>query len=319
MDLLPHEKPIKEYEETISRFKRQNAKSGLLSEGELKKLEERLEALKQKVYGELTSWQRVGISRHPKRPRTTDYFKYLCEEFFELCGDRNFAEDRAIVGGMGRIGGVSFMLIGTEKGHDTDSRVRHNFGMPSPEGYRKALRLMKLAEKFRLPVVTLIDTPGAYCGLGAEERGQGWALAMNLREMASLATPIIVLITGEGCSGGALAVGVGDIIGMLEHSYYSVITPEGCASILWKDADRKEEAAEALKLNSEDLLKLELIDEILPEPLGGAHYNPPAVFAAVKEFLLRHVQHLKTLSTDQLLEKRYQKFRRMGKFLSSTP
>jgi acetyl-CoA carboxylase carboxyl transferase subunit alpha len=262
----------------------------------------------------LKAWERVAICRHPSRPRTIDYIQNCTEEFIELFGDRTFQDDHAIIAGFARIDGRKFMLIGQEKGKDTESRIYRNFGMAHPEGYRKALRCMHLAAKFHLPVAVLIDTPGAYPGLTAEERGQGWAIATNLWEMARLPTPIIALLIGEGCSGGALGVGVGDVIGMLEHSYYSVISPEGCASILWKDAKKNEIAAEALKMHAEYLLELGVIDEILKEPAGGAHTDPHVVFATVKSFLCQEADRLRTIAPHILLENRYQKFRKIGKF-----
>lgn len=238
--MLEHEKQIEEYRKTLKEVKNQNENNQLWSEEEIEDLEAKLSKLKEKVYSQLTTWQRVEISRHPKRPRSVDYIKAICEDFTELHGDRNYRDDTAIICGLCKIGGEKFMLIGQEKGCDTESRLERNFGMPHPEGYRKALRCMHLAAKFNLPVITLIDTPGAFAGLAAEERGQGWAIAKNLMEMAQLPTSIIVILIGEGCSGGALGVGIGDRVAMLEHAYYSVISPEGCASILWKDSQMKE-------------------------------------------------------------------------------
>ncbi len=267
LEILPHEKQIHEYINTIEHLKKQNQENPLFT-SDIRKLEQKLEMLKEQVYKELTPWQRVQICRHPSRPRTVDYIKSLCESFQELHGDRTYSDDTAIIGGLAIINGMRCMIIGQEKGNDTESRIFRNFGMPNPEGYRKALRLMELAEKFNLPVVTLLDTPGAYPGLEAEERGQGRAIAYNLLKMSRLSVPVIVLIIGEGCSGGALGMGIGDVVAMLEHSYYSVISPESCASILWKDPKRNIEAASALKLNSEDLLALGIIDIIIQEPLG---------------------------------------------------
>lgn len=316
MDILPHEKQIYEYIKTIEHLKKQNQSNPLFT-SEINKLEQKLEALKQKVYSELTPWQRVMICRHTSRPHSIDYIKNLCSSYHELCGDRLFADDQAIVGGLAKIGDMKCVIIGQEKGHDTESRIRHNFGMMNPEGFRKAMRLMKLAEKFRLPVISMLDTAGANPCLEAEERGQGWAIAQNLRDMASLKTPIIVLVIGEGCSGGALGMGVGDVVAMLEHSYYSVISPEGCASILWKDSSKKSEAAEALKLNAENMLELNVIDAIIKEPLGGAHHNPKVVYDSVKKFLLEQWEVLRLIPNPILLEQRYNKFRRMGQILSS--
>jgi len=313
MEVLPHEKKIYEYIKAIDHLKKQNQEGDLFN-NEIQKLEDKLVVLKKEVYSHLTPWERVMICRHPQRPHTIDYIEHICDEFEELHGDRNFRDDRSIVGGLARINGMKCVLIGQEKGNDTESRVHRNFGMLSPEGFRKALRLMKMAEKFHLPIVSLLDTPGAYPGLEAEERGQGWAIAHNLREMSRLTTPIIVIVIGEGCSGGALGMGVGDVVGMLEHSYYSVISPEGCASILWKDASRNVDAASALKLNAENLLEFEIVDEVIKEPLGGAHHDPELVYENVKKFITEQWQTLQKISADVLLENRYQKFRRMGRF-----
>lgn len=311
---MPHEKQIYEYLKTIELLKKQNQNNPLFSK-EIKTLEGKLEKLKEKVYSELTPWQRVAISRHPARPHSLDFIKGMSSDFVELFGDREFGDDPAIVGGFATIGPMRCMIIGQEKGFDTESRVQRNFGMPNPEGFRKALRLMRLAEKFSLPVITLLDTPGANPRLEAEERGQGSAIAYNLRDMANLKTPIMVVVIGEGCSGGALGMGVGDVVAMLEHAYYTVISPEGCASILWKDADKKAEAAESLKLNSEYLLKMGIVDAIINEPLGGAHHNREEAIKNVKEYLLEQWGILKMLREELLLEQRYQKFRKMGVFL----
>lgn len=313
MDLLPHEKQIHEYIKTIEHLKKQNGENPLFSE-EIRKLELKLVKLKQETYRGLTAWQRVMICRHPSRPHALDYIKNMCEGFNELAGDRTFRDDPAMVGGLAKIGGAKCMVIGQEKGFDTESRVRRNFGMLNPEGFRKALRLMRLADKFHLPVISLIDTPGAFPGLEAEERGQGWAIAHNLREMSRIKTPIIVVVIGEGCSGGALGMAVGDVVGMLEHSYYSVISPEGCASILWKDSSKNVEAASALKLNAEHLLDLKIIDSIIPEPLGGAHHDPQTTYLNVKKFILEQWNILRRIPAELLLEQRYLKFRQMGQF-----
>ena len=314
MTILPHEKQILEYEETIAKVKEQNKHNALWSTTELKKLEDKLTQLKKKVYSNLSAWERVAICRHPKRPHAIDFIKNICDEFVEICGDRLFRDDPAVITGFATIGGVKYMLIAQEKGCDTESRLKRNFGMLHPEGYRKAMRCMRLAAKFKLPVLSLIDTPGAYPGLTAEERGQGWAIANNLLEMSRLPTPIIILLIGEGCSGGALGVGIGDVIGMLRHSYYSVISPEGCASILWKDASKNSVAAEALKMHAETLLELEVIDEIIEEPLGGAHHDPATVYQNVKKYIADQWRVLKKIPIPLLLEQRYQKFRKMGKF-----
>lgn len=316
MDPLPHEKEIFEYEKMIAqlRVESKEKKNHFLDNKEVLRLEKKLLALKRKVYANLTPWQRVLICRHSSRPKALDYIEHICEDFQELCGDRLYADDQALVGGIAHIAGQKFMLIAQEKGKDTESRLKHNFGCVNPEGFRKALRLMKLAEKFSIPVLSLLDTQGAFCGLTAEERGQGWAIANNLKEMASIETPVIVVVIGEGASGGALGIGVGDAIGMLEHAYYSVISPEGCASILWKDVSKKEEAAAALKLNAEDLLEFRIIDAIIEEPLGGAHHDPKLMYDTLKDYVLSRYDALKKLSKDELLELRYQKFRNMGEF-----
>jgi acetyl-CoA carboxylase carboxyl transferase subunit alpha len=313
--MLAHEKQILEYEKMIAKLKEQDQDKGLFSEEELHKLETKLNVLKAKVYKELSPWERVAICRHPSRPRSIDYIRNMCEDFTEVFGDRLFRDDPSIIAGFAKIGGVKFMVIGQEKGCDTESRLHRNFGMPHPEGYRKAMRCMRLAEKFNLPVLCLLDTPGAYPGLAAEERGQGWAIAHNLLEMARLKTPILILLIGEGCSGGALGMGVGDVIGMLEHSYYSVISPEGCASILWKDTGKNEVAAKALRMHVEDLLEFGIVDDKIDEPLGGAHHDTAFVYRAVKEYVVQKWNFLKEIPLDELLERRYQKFRRMGKFI----
>lgn len=310
---LPHEKQIYEYIKTIEHLKKQNQGNPLFL-NEIKNLEQKLEVLKTEVYGGLTPWQRVTISRHPARPHTIDYIRGMCSQFVELFGDRVYGDDPSVMGGLAVIDGARYVIIGQEKGFDTESRVFRNFGMLNPEGFRKALRLMRLAEKFNLPVISLLDTPGANVLLEAEERGQGYAIALNLREMARLKTPIIVVILGEGFSGGALGMGVGDVIGMLEHACYTVISPEGCASILWKDSDKKEEAARALKLNAEDLLEFGIVDVKISEPLGGAHQKPEVAIENVKKFILEQTNILKNLPKELLLEQRYLKFRKMGEF-----
>lgn len=313
--MLSHEKQILEYEKTIALVKAQNKENSLWSDEELKKLEKKLQQLKKRVYSNLTPWDRIKICRHPMRPRSIDYIKNLCDDFVELFGDRLFRDDPSIIAGLATIAGVKFMVVAQEKGCDTESRLKRNFGMPHPEGYRKAMRCMRLAAKFKLPVLSLLDTPGAYPGLAAEERGQGWAIAQNLWEMARLPTPIIIVLVGEGCSGGALGMGVGDAVAMLEHSYYSVISPEGCASILWKDAGKNETAASSLKLHPEELLQQEVIDAVIEEPLGGAQHDPAVVFGRVKEYVLAQWNHLKKISPETLLQQRYLKFRKIGKFL----
>jgi len=313
MEHLPHEKQILEYINTIMHLKKQNQDNPIFH-SEIGKLEQKLEQLKRRVYAELTPWQRVLICRHPSRPHTLDYIKNICDSFQELHGDRCFGDDCALVGGLAKIGSLKCIIMGQEKGCDTESRVRHNFGMLNPEGFRKALRLMQLAEKFRLPVISLLDTPGANPRLEAEERGQGGAIARNLLEMSRITTPIIVIVIGEGCSGGALGVGVGDVVAMLEHSYYSVISPEACASILWKDSSKKELAASVLKLNAENLAKFRVIDSIIEEPLGGAHHHPQMVYDSVKKFILDQAESLQNIPGHLLLEQRYLKFRQMGAY-----
>jgi acetyl-CoA carboxylase carboxyl transferase subunit alpha len=313
--MLAHEKQIAEYEKTILQFKEQNRETALWSEEEIGRLEKKLDLLRKKVYTQLTPWERVEICRHPARPRATDYIKHLCEEFTEICGDRLFRDDPSIIAGFAKIDGVKFLVVAQEKGCDTESRIQRNFGMPHPEGYRKAMRCMRLAAKFHLPVLSLLDTPGAYPGLAAEERGQGWAIAQNLFEMARLPTPIIVILIGEGSSGGALGMGVGDVVAMLEHSYYSVISPEGCASILWKDAKKKEVAAKTLKMNVEDLLQLDVVDAMIEEPLGGAHRDPQTVYHNTRRYIAEQWALLKEVPPQVLIEQRYQKFRKMGKFV----
>lgn len=316
MTVLAHEKQILEVQQTLSKLKEQNKSNPLFSPEELLKMEKKLQMLKEKVYSELKAWDRVAICRHPQRPHAIDYIQEM-DQFVELFGDRTFQDDHSIIAGLAMIDGEKFIVIGQEKGKDTESRIYRNFGMPHPEGYRKAMRCMNLAAKFNLPVITLLDTPGAYPGLTAEERGQGWAIANNLWEMARLPTPIIVILIGEGCSGGALGIGVGDVIGMMEHSYYSVISPEGCASILWKDASKNAIAASALKMHVEDLLELGIVDQMIGEPLGGAHLDPKQAFTNVKAFIKEQWNALKSVPIDILLENRYQKFRKMGKFVDN--
>lgn len=309
---LPHEKQIREYEETLRHFREEKDGPKLLTSTEVQKLEKKLEKLKKKVYSELTPVERLDIARHPKRPRAKAYIEALCEDFIELYGDRQFRDDAAIIGGLGKICGQKFVVIGQEKGDDTESRLHRNFGMPHPEGFRKALRLMELAAKFHLPVLTLIDTPGAFPGLAAEERGQAWAIANNLLKMARLPTQIVCVVIGEAGSGGALAIAVGDRVGMLEHSYYSVISPEGCASILWKDASKKSLATSALKLNAENMLDFEVIDAAIKEPLGGAHHDPQIAIQNVQKFILKSWKELKDIPIETLVEQRYERYRKLG-------
>ncbi len=306
------EQQIQEILQAIERLKK--SQDSPVMQAEAAKLEQRLEQLKKVAYSTLTPWERVQISRHPKRPHSKDYIQNISSNFRELCGDRNFRDDRALVGGLATIDSMRCLIIGQEKGNDTASRVEHNFGMMHPEGYRKALRLMQMAEKFNLPIVSFLDSAGAYPCLEAEERGQGWAIAANLREMAKFRVPIIIVIIGEGYSGGAIGMGVGDVIGMLEHACYSVITPEGCASILWKDSSKKDAAAKALKLNSEHMLQHEMIDHIIREPMGGAHNDPQMAYSSVKAYILSQWNELKAISPSALIQQRYNKFRKMGAF-----
>ena len=282
-------------------------------------LEAQLEQLKLTVYGRLSPWQRVQLARHPQRPYTLDYVARLTSEFVPLHGDRLFSDDRALVGGLGSIDGRACVLLGHQKGRDTKDNLMRNFGSAHPEGYRKALRLMRLGEKFHLPVLIFIDTPGAYPGIGAEERGQAHAIAYNMREMARLRTPIYVCVIGEGGSGGALGIGVGDVTAMLENAYYSVISPEGCAAILWRDRAKTPEAAAALKLTADDLKQLGMIDDIIAEPLGGAHWDPEAVAQRLKASITQFFTLADGMTTEALLERRYERFRRLGVYASAPP
>ncbi|MGH9366151.1 MAG: acetyl-CoA carboxylase carboxyltransferase subunit alpha [Thermoanaerobaculia bacterium] len=284
---------------------------------EIEKLREKTDRVAREIYGSLTPWQKTLVARHPARPYTLDYIQALTTDFTELHGDRKFAEDPAIVAGFAAFRGMPVAVVGHQKGRDTKEKVRRNFGMPRPEGFRKALRVMQLAEKFRRPILSFVDTAGAYPGIDAEERGQAEAIATNLREMAGFYVPIIVTVTGEGGSGGALALAIGDRVLMLEHSIYSVISPEGCAAILWKDAARKKEAAEALKLTAADLAELGVIDEVVPEPPGGAHADPAGAAAAVGEAVERHLRQVLDLTPEERRERRYRKFRALGRFESA--
>ncbi|MBL6606998.1 MAG: acetyl-CoA carboxylase carboxyltransferase subunit alpha [Bacteroidetes bacterium] len=315
MEYLDFELPIKELQEQYNKACQIGADSDVDVSNTCKQIEKKLTATKKEIYKNLTPWQRVQLSRHPDRPYTMDYIRAICgESFLELHGDRGFKDDKAMIGGLGKIGEQSFMIIGQQKGYNTKTRQYRNFGMANPEGYRKALRLMKSAEKFNLPVVALIDTPGAYPGLEAEERGQGEAIARNILEMTRLQVPIIVVIIGEGASGGALGIGVGDRVLMLENTWYSVISPESCSSILWRSWEFKEQAAEALKLTATDMKKLALIDEIVKEPLGGAHMDRQTTFDTVAATILNHYEVLKNLSPKDLVAERMNKYAAMGEF-----
>lgn len=315
MEYLDFELPIKELQEQYEKACSIGEMSDVDVSNTCKQIEKKLEEKKKEIYENLTPWQRVQVSRHPNRPYTLDYVKALCgDTFLELHGDRNVGDDKAMIGGLGKIGDQSYMFIGQQKGHNTKTRQYRNFGMANPEGYRKALRLMKSAEKFGIPVVAFIDTPGAFPGLEAEERGQGEAIARNILEMTKLKVPIIVVIIGEGASGGALGIGVGDRVLMLENTWYSVISPESCSSILWRSWEYKEQAADALKLTATDMKKLKLIDEIVKEPLGGAHSNRDETFQIVGEAISRNYDKLKKLSTENLVKNRMEKYLDMGAY-----
>jgi acetyl-CoA carboxylase carboxyl transferase subunit alpha len=311
--ILDFEKPIVELEAKLEEMKRLSDKMDI--ENEINKIEDKVKQLKEGIYKDLTRWQRVQLARHPDRPYTLDYIYLITNNFVELHGDRSYKDDKAIVGGFASIDDYKVMVIGHQKGRDTKSNVYRNFGMANPEGYRKALRLMKLAEKFGKPVITMIDTPGAYPGLEAEERGQAEAIARNLFEMSRLKVPIIVVIIGEGASGGALGIGVGDRILMLENCWYSVISPESCSSILWRSWDYKEQAAEALRLTAPDLLEQKLIDRIIPEPMGGAHKDHTEAAKILKEVLKEELEQLIKLKPDKLIDSRLEKFGKMGAYI----
>jgi acetyl-CoA carboxylase carboxyl transferase subunit alpha len=311
-DELEFEKPILELETRIAELRASENEAA--TRDEATKLEERLRRLQQRVYGSLSAWQRAQIARHPKRPHTLDFYKLLLDDFVELHGDRVFGDDLAIVGGLAFFEGEPLVVLGHQKGRDTRENIARNFGMPNPEGYRKALRLMQLADKFSKPIVTFIDTPGAYPGLGAEERGQAEAIARNLREMAALRTPVIAVVTGEGGSGGALAIGVANRVLMFEHAIYSVISPEGCAAILWGDGAKAPEAAQLMRITAPDLQKAGVIDAVIPEPMGGAHRSWEDAAANLRTALHEHLGQLRSLSGDALVQDRYEKFRRIGVF-----
>ena len=309
---LEFEKPVVELFEKLQEIKKGSSDHGLNLEAEVEKLEIKIAKTKKRIYSKLNAWQRVQIARHPQRPLMLDYVEACFDDFVELHGDRHVGDDKAMPGGFGTIGGVRCVVIGHQKGRDTKENLKRNFGSAHPEGYRKALRLMRLAEKFHLPVVALIDTPGAYPGIGAEERNIAESIAVNLREMMVLKTPIVAIVLGEGGSGGALGIGVADRVLMLENAYYSVISPEGCAAILWKHRKHAAEAAEALKLTAADLEKLDIIDGVIPEPLGGAHHDRDQTFSVFKESLRSHLKEVMDLPTDDLLDRRYKKFRAFG-------
>lgn len=318
---LDFEKPIIELQRKLDDLRQhpETHAMGISLEEEIQQIEVKLEETRRQIYANLTPWQRIQLARHPKRPYTLDYLNSAFTDFRELHGDRLFAEDRAMVGGFARLGEHRVVVIGTQKGRDTKENILRNFGSAHPEGYRKALRLMRLADKFALPIITLIDTAGAYPGVGAEERHIAEAIAVNLREMTLLDVPVIAIVIGEGGSGGALGIGVADRVLILENSYYSVISPEGCAAILWKDRAASAKAAAALKITANELLAFKLVDEIVPEPLGGAHTDPAATAAALKSALIRNLNELLAMPGPERLKKRYEKFRAHGHFLEKPP
>ena len=311
---LEFEKPVLELEEKIEELRGSAEDGGVDADAQLRDLEQKADALRKEIYANLTAYQRVQLARHPRRPYALDYIEAVFDGWTELKGDRHFADDPAIVAGPAYLDGMSVMVIGQQKGRDTKDNLKRRFGMPNPEGYRKALRLMQMADRFHMPIVTLVDTPGAYPGLGAEERGQAEAIAVNLREMARLQVPIVTAVIGEGGSGGALAIAVSNSVVMFENSIYSVISPEGCASILWRDGKKGELAAQALKLTGKDLAGLGIVDGIMDEPIGGAHRDPGAAAATLKATVLEHLGQLGGMSGEELVEHRLQKFREMGVF-----
>jgi len=311
---LEFEKPILELQKKINELKHFTSEKRIDLSGEIKRLEEKLEHLRKDIYGKLTPWQRIQISRHPHRPYTLDYIQLILKDFVELHGDRSFREDHAIVAGLARLDGQKIVVIGHQKGRDTKENLVRTFGCAHPEGYRKALRMMELAQKFAIPVLIFIDTPGAYPGIGAEERGQAQAIALNLKIMSGIKTPIVAVVIGEGGSGGALGIGVADRVCVLENAYYSVISPEGCAAILWKNSIKAPMAADALKLTAHDLLRFGVIDEIIKEPLGGAHGAPEEAAKNIKASVKKYFVELMKLSKEELVEARYKKFRMMGEF-----
>jgi acetyl-CoA carboxylase carboxyl transferase subunit alpha len=312
--LLEFEKPLRELEKQLETLHQQSLENNIDMSTELAAIEEKIEVTKKDIYTNLTPWQRVLVARHPKRPYALDYVSALCTDFQELHGDRQFNDDRALIGGTAFFEGRAVMIIAQQKGRDTKENIVRNFGMPQPEGYRKALRLMKLAEKFRLPVITFIDTPGAYPGVESEARHVSEAIAVNLREMTLLQVPSIAVIVGEGGSGGALGIGVTDRVLIFENAYYSVISPEGCAAILWKDRANAPKAAEALKLNAGSLKELGVVDEVIPEPLGGAHYDPTKTATSLKRALQKHLNDLIQLPVEKLLDQRYDRYRELGEY-----
>jgi len=315
MTVLDFEKPIVEIQEKIDELKKISVESGMDLNKEIETFEQQAEDYKKDLYASLKPSQKLQIARHPERPNFLDYVNNMCEDFIELHGDHEGMDDRAIIGGLAKIDGRPVMIIGTMKGKSTKENLEYNFGMPQPQGYRKALRLFKHADKFNIPIVTIIDTPGAYPGISAEETNQGGAIAVNLREMAKLTVPVIAIISGEGCSGGALGLAVANRVYLLEHAYYTVISPEGCASILWRDASKASDAAEALKITAPDLMKHNIIDGAIKEPLGGAHHDYQAMANELKSTILSSLDELSNMSKEELKSSRYDKFRKMGAFL----
>jgi acetyl-CoA carboxylase carboxyl transferase subunit alpha len=311
---LEFEKPLRDLARQLDELRQQSVETNVDMVQEARSIEKKIEAMQREIYSNLTPWQKVLLARHPKRPYALDYVSMICKGFNELHGDRQYNDDRALVGGTAFFDGHAVMIVAQQKGRDPKERISRNFGMPQPEGYRKALRIMKLAEKFGLPVLSFIDTPGAFPGVGSEERHVSEAIAVNLREMAMLRTPTISVVVGEGGSGGALGIGVTDRVLMFENSYYSVITPEGCAAILWKDGTAAPRAAEALKVDADDLEKLGAVDEVIPEPLGGAHNDPPQAAATLKYSLHKHLNDLRALDIETLLETRYERYRHIGTY-----
>ena len=315
MMVLEFEKPLVEIQEKIKELRKISSESGMDLNKEIETFEQQANDYKKELYSNLKPFQKLQIARHLERPNFLNYTRLICDEFVELHGDREGTDDRAVIGGLAKIGDKRIMLVGTQKGKSTKENLEYNFGMPQPEGYRKALRLFKHAEKFNMPIVTLIDTPGAYPGISAEETGQGLAIAVNLKEMAKLSVPVVAIITGEGCSGGALGLAVANKVLMLEHAYYTVISPEGCASILWRDAARYAEAAEALKITSDDLIQLGVVDRAVKEPVGGAHTCYSEMSQNLKDAILESLEDLEGMSAEELRTQRYDKFRVMGQVL----
>ena len=314
---LPFESPIQELESKLQELEAFSKEQDIDVSHEIRNMQDKIEKTRNEIYNNLSAWQKVQVARHPNRPYTMDYIEAMCTDFVEIHGDRIHRDDRAIVGGFAKIDGKKVMILGSQKGRDTKSNVETNFGCAHPEGYRKALRMMKLADKFNLPIITLIDTKGAYAGLESEERHIAEAIAVNLRESFNIKVPIICVIIGEGGSGGALGIGIGNRILILEHAYYSVISPEGCAAILWKDRAFSDKAAAALKITGKDLLSLKLADEVIPEPKGGAHADPDEAAENIKQALIKHLDELAAMSPDEILKDRYDKFRAMGEFEGS--